>query len=84
MCVCSYKVNMHMKIESLIRLLAGTFVLLGVALAHFLSPWWLLLPVLVAVNLIQSVLTGFCPPSLILRRLRWLDESGTIHWGGNL
>jgi len=73
-----------MKIESLIRLLAGTFVILGVGLAHFVSPWWLLLPLLVGLNLIQSVFTGFCPPSLILRKLRWLDETGTIHWGGRL
>jgi hypothetical protein len=71
-----------MKIESLIRLLAGTFVLVGVSMAHFVSSWWLLLPFLVGINLIQSVLTGFCPPSLILRRLGWLDESGNIHWGG--
>lgn len=71
-----------MKIESLIRLLAGTFVILGVGLAYYVSPWWLLLPLLVGLNLIQSVFTGFCPPSLILRKLRWLDETGTIHWGG--
>jgi len=82
MCECSYNVKTHMKIESLVRLLAGSFVLLGVALAYSVSPWWLLLPVLVGINLIQSVLTGFCPPSLILRRLGWLDEGGTIHWGG--
>ena len=71
-----------MKIESLIRLLAGTFVLLGVALAHFVNPWWLLLPTFVGANLIQSVFTGFCPPSLVLRKVGWLDDAGTIHWGG--
>jgi hypothetical protein len=71
-----------MKIESLIRLLAGTFVLLGVVLAHFVSSGWLLLPVFVGANLIQSVFTGFCPPSLVLRKLGWLDDTGTIHWGG--
>ena len=71
-----------MKIESLIRLLAGTFVLLGVALAHFVSSWWLLLPAFVGLNLIQSVFTGFCPPSIVLRRLGWLDDAGTIHWRG--
>jgi len=71
-----------MKIDSLIRLLAGTVVLIGVTLAHFVSPWWLLLPVFVGLNLIQSVFTGFCPPSLVLRRLGWLDDAGIIHWGG--
>ena len=67
-----------MKIDSLIRLLAGTVVLAGVALAHFVNPWWLLLPAFAGLNLIQSVFTGFCPPSLVLRKLGWLDEQGTI------
>jgi hypothetical protein len=71
-----------MKIESLIRILAGSMVLLGAALTHFVSPWWLLLPVFVGVNLIQSALTGFCPPSLLLRALGWLGDDGIIHWGG--
>jgi hypothetical protein len=71
-----------MKIDSLIRLLAGTVVLIGVALAHFVSPWWLLLPAFAGFNLIQSVFTGFCPPSLVLRKLGWLDDDGIIHWGG--
>ena len=71
-----------MKIDSLIRLLAGTVPLVGVALAHFVSPWWLLLPAFAGLNLIQSVFTGFCPPSLLLRALGWLDDDGIIQWGG--
>jgi hypothetical protein len=71
-----------MKIENLIRLLAGSFTLLGVALTYFVSPWWLLLPSFVGLNLIQSVFTGFCPPSLVLRKLGWLDDTGTVHWRG--
>ena len=71
-----------MKIDSLIRLLAGSVVLIGVALTYFVSLWWLLLPAFAGLNLIQSVITGFCPPSLLLTRLGWLDETGWIHWGG--
>ena len=71
-----------MKIDSLIRLLAGSVVLLGTALAYFVSQWWLLLPAFAGLNLIQSVFTGFCPPSLLLAKLGWLDEAGRIHWGG--
>jgi len=71
-----------MKIDHFIRILAGSMVLLSVALAHFVSPWWLLFTCFVAVNLIQSALTGFCPPSLVLSKLGWLDDTGTIHWGG--
>ena len=58
-----------MKMESCIRILAGTMVLISVTLAHYVSPWWLLLAVFVGVNLIQSALTGFCPAELILRKL---------------
>lgn len=58
-----------MKTESYIRILAGTFMLVSVALAHFVSPWWLLLAVFVGLNLIQSVFTGFCPAEIILHKL---------------
>jgi hypothetical protein len=71
-----------MKTDSLVRLLAGTFTLLGVILAWRVSPWWLLLPGFVGANLIQSVFTGFCPPTLILRMLGWVDANDVIHWGG--
>lgn len=71
-----------MKIESFIRLLAGTMILLSLGLTYLVSPWWLLLTAFVGLNLMQSALTGFCPPSLILHRLGWLDADGVIHWGG--
>jgi hypothetical protein len=79
---CAYKSTRNMKAESLIRVLAGSVTLLSVALAHWVSPWWLLLTCFVGINLIQSAFTGFCPPTLVLRKLGWLDESGVIHWGG--
>lgn len=71
-----------MKIDSLVRLLAGTVTLAGVAVAQFVSPWGLLLPAFVGLNLIQSVFTGFCPPTVVLTKLGWLDADGLIHWGG--
>ena len=71
-----------MKIDNLIRVLAGSMTLLSVALVQFVSPWWLLLTCFVGVNLIQSAVTGFCPPSLVLRKLGWLGDDGVIHWGG--
>ncbi len=58
-----------MKLENAIRILAGTFVLTSVALAHWVSQWWLLLAVFVGCNLIQSAFTGFCPAEIILRKL---------------
>lgn len=56
-------------------------VVAGVSLAHFVSPWWLLLPLFVGLNLIQSAFTGFCPPTLLLTKLGWVDADSRIHWG---
>jgi hypothetical protein len=66
-----------MKSESLIRILAGTVVLTGVALGHFVSSWWLLLPVFAACNLIQSAFTGFCPPEILFRKLGIVKDGET-------
>ena len=61
--------NQLMKMENAIRTLAGTMVLISVALTWWVTPWALLLAVFVGVNLIQSALTGFCPAEHILARL---------------
>ena len=58
-----------MKLENAIRILAGTLVLVSIALAHWVDERWLLLTAFVGVNLIQSAFTGFCPAEMILRRL---------------
>lgn len=71
-----------MTTEQLVRLLAGSFTLIGAALAYWVHPVWLLLPAFVGLNLIQSVFTGFCPPTLLLRKLGWVDSRDVIHWGG--
>lgn len=71
-----------MKTENLVRVLAGVMTLLSVALVYFVSPWWLLLTGFVGANLLQSAFTGFCPPTLILRKLGWVDANDIIHWGG--
>lgn len=67
-----------MKPDSFIRLLAGCFVLLSVVLAHFVSPWWLLFTCFIGLNLIQSAFTGFCPPTLVLRKLGLIRADGSI------
>ena len=79
--ICAYNVKNDMKTESFIRVLAGSVVITGVALTHFVSPWWLLLPLFAGANLIQSAFTGFCPPTLVLRKLGWFDAEDRIHWG---
>ena len=71
-----------MTTESFVRVLAGSFVLLGTTLAVWVSAWWWLLPAFVGANLLQSGFTGFCPPTLLLRKLGWVDAQDVIHWGG--
>ena len=71
-----------MKLDSFIRVLAGTFVVASVILAYTVSQWWLLLTLFVGLNLFQSGFTGFCPPSIVLRKLGWVDDNNVIHWGG--
>lgn len=48
------------RVESYVRAVAGTLILLSVALAVSVSEWWLLLTAFVGVNLIQSTLSGWC------------------------
>ncbi len=49
--------------------IAGLFVLLSLALAHFHHPAWLWFTAFVGANMLQASFTGFCPLALILQRL---------------
>jgi hypothetical protein len=51
------------------RLIAGTFILVSLALSRLHSEYWLLLTAFVGVNLVQSALTGWCLMNDILRAL---------------
>lgn len=50
-----------MTVEKALRMMAGIIILLSVALAHFFSPWWLLLTAFVGLNLLQSSFSNWCP-----------------------
>lgn len=67
-----------MKSDAFIRVLAGLMVLLSVTLAHFFGPWWLLLTCIVAMNLVQSAFTGFCPPEWLAHRLGWVTRASNL------
>lgn len=58
-----------MNIDRAVMAFAGSVVIVSLALAQFVSPWWLLLTLFVGLNLLQASFTGFCPLALILRRL---------------
>jgi hypothetical protein len=55
-----------MNLDRAVFAFAGLMILVSVALAHFVSPWWLLFTVFVGLNLLQSAFTGFCPAAKIL------------------
>jgi hypothetical protein len=57
------------KQDKIIRVVAGTFIIVSVALGYFHSPYWFLFTIFVGLNLIQSAFTSFCPLCKILNAL---------------
>ncbi len=57
-----------MSMDKVIKIMAGTFILISVALAVWVNKWWLIWTALVGVNLIQSAFTSWCPASGILAK----------------
>jgi hypothetical protein len=58
----------------IVRLFAGTFILVSLALGIpgsplYLSTWWLAFTAFVGANLLQSAFTSWCPLEIVLRRL---------------
>ncbi|MCX6593047.1 MAG: DUF2892 domain-containing protein [Acidobacteria bacterium] len=57
-----------MNVERALRLIAGGFVLLSLALGHFVDPNWYWFTAFVGLNLFQSGLTNWCPMMTFLRK----------------
>ncbi len=71
-----------MTVERYIRSMAGFFVLLSLALGIegspvFVSQWFLAFTAFVGLNLFQSGFTGFCPPSILLKKLGVPEGNGS-------
>ena len=58
-----------MSMHYAIRLVAGTFVLVSLALGYWVSPYWFLFTAFVGLNLIQSAFTRWCLMEKILAGL---------------
>ena len=58
-----------MTVERGLRLMAGIVILISLALAHFVSIYWLWLTAFVGLNLLQSAITDWCPGMAILRAM---------------
>jgi Protein of unknown function (DUF2892) len=57
-----------MSVERGLRLMAGFFILLSVALGMTVSHYWYWFTAFVGLNLFQSGLTNWCPAMLFLKK----------------
>jgi hypothetical protein len=57
-----------MTVDRTLRGIAGSFVLLSVALGHYVHPGFYLFTAFVGLNLLQSSFTNWCPMMSILRK----------------
>jgi disulfide bond formation protein DsbB len=58
-----------MTVERWLRLIAGFFILLSLALSVYHDQRWLWFTAFVGLNLLQSAFTNWCPMMTILRKL---------------
>jgi hypothetical protein len=65
-----------MSMHYAIRLVAGTFVLVSLALGYWVNPLWFLFTAFVGVNLIQSAFTHWCLMERILAGLGLVKPEG--------
>ncbi len=57
-----------MQLNRTLRGIAGTFVLISLALGYFVHPYWYAFTAFVGLNLLQSAFTNWCPMIAILRK----------------
>jgi hypothetical protein len=68
-----------MTVERALRALAGSFVLVSLALGWLVHPGWFLFTAFVGLNLLQSAFTNWCPAMWIFRKLGLPDpETGGL------
>ena len=58
-----------MNVDRAVLRFAGFIVLLSIALAWLVHPYWIGLAVFAGLNLIQASFTGFCPAAMLFKRL---------------
>lgn len=64
-----------MTVERILRLMAGSFVLISLALGHWVSGYWFLFTAFVGLNLVQSGITNWCPAMTFLRKMGFPEAS---------
>ncbi|MFA4917092.1 MAG: DUF2892 domain-containing protein [Syntrophales bacterium] len=64
-----------MGMEQYIRAIAGSFVLISLALGYLHSAYWHLFTAFVGLNLLQSAFTGWCLMEKILKKFGIADKA---------
>jgi hypothetical protein len=57
-----------MTVDRMLRIIAGLFVMLSVALGYYVHPGFFLFTAFVGLNLFQSGFSNWCPMMTILRK----------------
>jgi hypothetical protein len=64
-----------MTIDRIVFAVAGTLVLVGLALGFAISHWFFAITGFVGLNMLQSAFTGFCPLAVLLRKAGMPESS---------
>ena len=59
-----------MSIERVVVAISAFAILISLALAYFVSQYWLAFAAIVALNLSQSAFTGYCPFAYVIKKVR--------------
>ena len=63
-----------MNVNDYIHVIAGTFILLSLALGTWVHPYWYFFTAFVGANLFQYGITKFCPMAFILKKIGVPEE----------
>lgn len=66
-----------MTVTRVLHIVAGSFILISLALAHYVNPRWLWFTAFVGVNLFQSGFTNWCLLASILKKMGLKEAPAT-------
>jgi Protein of unknown function (DUF2892) len=71
-----------MNTERIVRMVAGLFVMVSLALGYWVHHGWFFFTAFVGFNLFQSSFTGFCPLEIILKKCGVKSAGGSCGCAG--
>jgi hypothetical protein len=64
-----------MSVERVVVVFSSIAILLCLGLAYFVSPNWMAVAAIIAINLSQSAFTGFCPIEYVLKKVGMTSDA---------